>query len=413
MTNGFSSILRVDENKHQRILVYLIWVMMLGMIFSMKMTNVLLVTITAMAILYWYANGRVIAADRLTIFTILYFAIEVVGLTYTDRLNLGKGFAELETHLPFILVPILFLNFRVDGEKVTWGFYVYLVGCFLATVYCVYTNFRLSLAGGTLFDEVYFSYERVSEPIGLQAVYFALYISLAILIVLDLLLFEPKPTSSRQKFGLALLACYFTLILVASGARTAIVAVMALATLNLIMYAKQRKAYKMILVGLIVPTIFLVMIFLNPVVLSRFVDLTYNTTAGTRYDSYFARTYIWRSAAEAIADNVWFGVGTGDQQQGLLKSYEKNEFLAGIEFTYNAHNQYLQTMLALGIPGLLALLAILAIQFNRSLKKGDVLQLSFTLLFAFAFITESILSRSRGVVIFLFFAFLLQRRKVL
>jgi O-antigen ligase len=241
----------------------------------------------------------------------------------------------------------------------------------------------------------------------MQAVYFALYISLCILCILDILRGRYLALGKIKVMTFVVLLVFYLVIIVATGARTAIASLLIILVIVFVVYAIKFKMYKFIMAAVFVPIIFVALVLFNPVVSSRFEDLKYGKTEGTSYDSYFARINIWKPSIDLIGDNLWSGVGTGDQEYELMKKFSEHNYVAGIEFKFNTHNLYMQTMLGHGFLGLLCLLAILALQFFVAYNRGDLLYLSFVLLFSLAGLTESLLNRNKGVIIFLLFSFLL------
>src|SRR6185503_3496218 len=97
-----------------------------------------------------------------------------------------------------------------------------------------------------------------------------------------------------------------------------------------------------------IPVILLGFIFINPVVKTRFTDLAHKRAEGSNYGSYFARLDIWLPGLEAIKENIWLGVGTGDHQMEMNRKYEKYNYTEGVRLEFNIHNQYLHTILNLG-----------------------------------------------------------------
>lgn len=397
---------------YNRVLLILLLLFSFALIFPIVIANVILSLLSAIClILTVTVNRKQILKEfpLLTVFILLYFFLEVIGVFYTETENIKEAFFQLEKHLPFVTIPLIFLNTKLRRSDIDLILLFFVAGCFVAAIICTVVNLNLSLSEGQYFHEYYFSYERISEPIGMQPVYFALYQALAVLIIVDRILF--KQQSYRIKTLLALLALYLTLLLIASGARTATVAIMFLIVFKLAAYIIKNRAYKVIILAALVPIIFVAIIYFNPVVLSRFVDLTYNTTIGTKYDSYFARTEIWKSGWDVLEANYFFGVGTGDQESELLRSYDRNGYSPGIEFTFNMHNQYMQTVLCSGIIGLVLFLWIAKIQVAQAIRNKDFLYLSFIMLFLLACVTESTLNRNKGVLFYLFFSLLFFKRK--
>jgi O-antigen ligase len=73
----------------------------------------------------------------------------------------------------------------------------------------------------------------------------------------------------------------------------------------------------------------------------------------------------------------------------------------------NSHNQFLQTFLALGLPGILLLLSLFVFPIINSLKTKNYILFCFLVIVFLNFLTESMLETISGVVFFAFFYSLL------
>lgn len=394
----------LEGNKHDQVRLVLFLLLMISLPFTMKISNGLILLSVAYSLVFFFLQHRkAITLNSLTVSLLLYFFLEVLSLLNTE--NLKEGISILETHLAFLFVPLAFANFEISEKRRNQFFFAFATGCFLASLICVLVNIQLSLVEGKLFHEYYFSHDRVSDPIGMQAVYFALYLSLSILGILNFLKNKFTGLSINVKILLSLIVLYFLALIIASGARTIIIALMLIVVFNIVVHSLQKKSYKFLILSALIPFIFLLLILLNPVVSTRFADLRHTKAEDSNYDSYFARTNIWNPGIEAIQENLWFGVGPGDQQAELYKKFEKYNYSAGIEAKFNLHNQYLQTTLGLGAIGLLGFLSILVVQLVKAIRERDFLYLSFLMLFSIECLTESMLIRNKGIVFFLIFSF--------
>ena len=72
-----------------------------------------------------------------------------------------------------------------------------------------------------------------------------------------------------------------------------------------------------------------------------------------------ARTKITRGAWETAKENLWIGQGVGDYRERLVANDEATDFESGGNARYNAHNQYMESLVSTGMVGLATLLAML------------------------------------------------------
>ena len=125
------------------------------------------------------------------------------------------------------------------------------------------------------------------------------------------------------------------------------------------------------------------------------------------HESSAARILVWKAAMEVIKDDPIIGVGTGDVKKELRKVYKEKNIESAYEDHLNAHNQYIQTTVALGIIGLLVLLSFFFLPIIYAYKNNNPLYIIFLALVGFHFLFESMLERQAGVVFYAFFNSLL------
>jgi len=129
-----------------------------------------------------------------------------------------------------------------------------------------------------------------------------------------------------------------------------------------------------------------------------------NTIDGT-----FARVEILKVSLDLIRQHFIFGVGTGDVKNVYLHAYQQKNLYPVLKKRLNAHNQYFQTFVALGIIGLCILVFSLAVPLYRSLRNRQYLYALFIVIFTFNILFESMLETQAGVIFYAFFnAFLFQ-----
>jgi len=119
------------------------------------------------------------------------------------------------------------------------------------------------------------------------------------------------------------------------------------------------------------------------------------------------RIEIWKTSLDIIRSNILIGVGTGDVKDELIRNYKKNKIEGALEFRLNAHNQYLQTFITLGLPGIAALLLMLVLPMLAAFRSRYFLYFVFLLLFSLNILSESMLEIQAGVVWYAFFNIIL------
>lgn len=132
---------------------------------------------------------------------------------------------------------------------------------------------------------------------------------------------------------------------------------------------------------------------------NRLVDMRQQLRADERsnpYNGTLQRIAVWETSCELAADNLPFGTGTGDITDELCKRYEAKGYTFILDKRLNCHNQYLQHIVGLGIPGLLALLLFIGISLWEAVRQKDFLQGVWWFVIAGNLLVESMLETRAG-----------------
>lgn len=120
-------------------------------------------------------------------------------------------------------------------------------------------------------------------------------------------------------------------------------------------------------------------------------------------DNQLPRRIIWSEAVSLIQEKPLLGHGFGQVYDSLEKRYEAIGYTKGIANRFNAHNQFLESTLQLGIFGLLWWIITLSYLIILAVKKRDP-WLAYFLFTAIAYLSvESLLESQMGTVGFSFF----------
>ena len=109
------------------------------------------------------------------------------------------------------------------------------------------------------------------------------------------------------------------------------------------------------------------------------------------------RLTVWKSTLEICKKNLPWGVGTGDATDELGVNAVKKNYTNLIGHHFNAHNQYLQTLLTTGIPGILVLIAYCLHPLVAGFRKKNILYISFALMVILNLTVESMFEVRGGV----------------
>jgi O-antigen ligase len=127
----------------------------------------------------------------------------------------------------------------------------------------------------------------------------------------------------------------------------------------------------------------------------------------TNAESTAVRILIWGVAREAIAEHPLLGAGTGDAKDVLMEKYRSEGISGAYAHQLNAHNEYLQVLVALGLAGFVLLLCMLLLPAWIGFREHKAILPAFVALLALNFFPESMLETQAGVMFYGFFNSLL------
>lgn len=114
------------------------------------------------------------------------------------------------------------------------------------------------------------------------------------------------------------------------------------------------------------------------------------------------RFNIYGCALQQPSDYIAYGLGAGQSTAYLMEKYREKGFDYYIYKSYHAHNQYLEELMEIGIPGLLLfLLAWLSIPVCVR-KENRVLALLFFTLYGMNMLTDCMFGKFDGIVLWAF-----------
>ncbi|MFA8449929.1 MAG: O-antigen ligase family protein [Bacteroidales bacterium] len=326
--------------------------------------------------------------------SLVLYALYSIGTIYTPYLD--SALIDLRIKSALFFIPLLFLfdgknKSLWPGNKNVSRFFV--AGISIYLIYCIIRSFYFYLKTK---DFSVFFYEEFT-PFE-QHAYVALITDIAIAILFFYKEFF-KNTYVRVVLYAVLLSSLFFL-----SSRGGILALFLLLGIYFVyqVFIGKKRALAFKSIGII---LFFTIIFSwsSPVVRSGLMRLYQNPkvfSEGKKEDSGEPRLLIWEISWSLYKEKPVLGYGTGSVSEILTKVYAKNDYEEYATKRWNAHNQYLQTVLSIGAIGGIVLLFSLLLPFFISIRKRESLVFSALFLFMINLFTESMLERQTGVCLF-------------
>jgi O-antigen ligase len=318
--------------------------------------------------------------------------------------NPADPLSAIEVKLTFLLFPFLFFMFKFDKDVCKRVVVSFVSGCLFACLFCIARAFFYLFNG----DSSYFYYSNFS--FFMHSAYFAMYLNLAVVFVF-LFYFKWFKTEKAFKNISFFLISLFVLCILLCASKLGIITLFVLVPLLVIMELRNRLKLKHYIIALVSVIILCVGIYsVFPQVFDRLRSVavvTENNMDKTSVESSSVRVLIWNECKEIIKEKPLFGVGVSRANETLYKTYEKKGLTGALEHKLNAHDQFFQTAIGMGIIGLINLLVLVFGLIVYGIRKKNNLVLFFGLLITINFIVESMLQTSAGTVFFVFFMYFL------
>ncbi|HTN08891.1 O-antigen ligase family protein [Agriterribacter sp.] len=344
---------------------------------------------------------------------LLYLYI-VAGFFFSE--NFRVALSTLSTMLPFILFPVFIgtspLINRKLLRKINISFLISITATLLfAVVYNIINIAATGISSVMLFD----GYYHKLHSFGLTNIYYnwhptygAAFANLGIAILFHLY-FTPKNSHTRSQKILMLCTALFlsTSIFLLDS----LVGIGAYFILLLFLFIKQRKhrgyfntTFKKIL-ALSVLLIGIAILYINPFENAKIDSLKNKpiliTDVQSERNLFTIRLAKWSVYYDIFTSEPFFGTTLGDIADIRKENYTKRGFDYLALHNYNAHNQYMEILAALGVVGLSVFLMLLFSPLGWS--GVNALYFPFFIICLITFCTESVLHRQQGILFFMFF----------
>ena len=338
----------------------------------------------------------------------LMFLTLLVGLCYTENMDYGKYIIERNLGFlvfPFITIPITTIS-KKNQKRL---FNIFLLSSAALGIYClgVATQYYLETGSAYLNDSTHFVYnvfmhQLLTEPAGMHAIYFSLYLSFGGSVIVYLLAYQKEINQPTKILYFSYLLFSALLLFLLKSSNFAFIYPLTLCGILGLRYRAQLLKKTTYMISAIILFISVVAFSFN-IISTKLESLEIETNySSPNMRPLSQRMAIWNNSIDVIKKDWIKGTGTGDAEDELRKAYKESNFNIGLASNYNSHNMFLQYWMSNGVI-MIGLYIILLLQsFCFSLKYKQYLLLIFLVLFTSFSLTESTLQTQRGIVFFLF-----------
>ncbi len=408
-------------NKKNRNSNSIFYYLFLLLIFFIPINNHIVSYIIGAIVIIWLIEGNFnnkfknILKNPYTFLFSGYFILYFIGLFYSK--NISFGLFDLQIKLSLFIFPVIFSSFDKEfrsslTSNVSHLFKAYILGCLLACLIClINATYQYIKDEGYIINFYYTDFSILFHPS-----YFSMYINFAFAIIVYYLIekqIKPNISFLISHIPYLILLLFFSVIIILLSSKAGILTLVLIYVLSIIYLFVYKKKY---LVSLVI------LLIIIPLFYSLFFIFTYSLkraesfqkalasksyTNNKTQDGTSSRILVWNTSINLIKQHPLFGVGTGDIKDVLMAKYKETHITWAYENKLNAHNQYLQTFIAIGILGFIFLLLSLLIPFIISIRKNCFLYFIFLCLIIVNLSVESMFERQAGVVFYAFFNSLL------
>ena len=413
--------LKAENKEHSSFVPFILLIATIPL--SLGINNVCLMLFALSVAVKFKKNHFLFQGSLMLVISLfLLFALSIFW-----SIDVSKSLKSLPKAIGLLLVPILFLfmqPFTKEQVQKIIKYYSYAMVLYVL-FYLIKALVRYFISGNT---QVFFYHELVTEPV--NAIHVSVFVAIAFFY------FFNRITKTTIEIFICFLLFGFLLLL---SSKNILIVFSALIVFNfyIVFSKKTQKNTVTIIVG---ATFILFILFFgkikerfNEEFQSNFVE---NIDAGSfnrnmqgvqvisikeawtkekfTPNDYFPGTsfrvlqirIFWELLSEEPI--FWSGFGLNAAQKKIEeKAIQYNLFLGkekgeGYQ-SKNFHNQYIQIFAETGVFGVLILLIILFFNGKKTIQSKDFVQISFAVLMISLFLTESFLSRQRGVMFFALF----------
>ena len=326
-----------------------------------------------------------IKTDRLLLIHFLYLGLIIITAARED--TFGSFVKVLEKQF-MLIMPFFFFKLKfTDGEyRNVFKFFI------VSVVYASVVNLILVIDKLPEINDFYKFSWHLGKSAWFASNYLSLFGCLAVLFLFNSF-FEKRLFSWFWSIAIFIFLIGFLAVL---GSRTSFFSMILI--MFFLLAVKAMKNRKLLIVLIIFMISAPVLIATIPYFRFRVTVLfTHGFVADPRY-------FIYQAVENVLESKPWLGLGFTGRDEALMHQYTHvSEYLEGISEQYNGHNQFFDTAMVCGVPGLILLFALYGFSLYRGFKRKNFMAVAFVLMIILNSLTESILERNKGILLFSFF----------
>ena len=352
--------------------------------------------LVALLAITWLAEGDLINRFKsmirqpIILLLIAVYLSLLFGMIHTQ--DTSGGWNSLLLKLPLLLFPLIFSTSFVSRQTFRWMLIGFVTATLVGTAYCL---IRILTEGISATWQV--SYTRLSNVINLHPTIFSMYIAFAAVAATYLLLHSVRPSLWRM-IALIPMWLWFGLNMILLSSRAGLIVMFLLVVVGAITLVVHRRWLWAAVMLAIVAAVTIESPRLFGYTISR-VMVAVNVVSGGAPDT---RKVLWEESARLVARYPVFGVGTGDVEKELFIALSETHAEVA-KPDRHSHNQYLQTALAIGIPGALLLMSSLLWPLVFSMRRRYAVYAVFLVSVMVFLIFDGIWEIQSGLIFYAFF----------
>lgn len=327
------------------------------------------------------------------------YLLYILGVFFSE--NASLALRDVEKTLTLLIIPLILFSHKKEdfNEKLTivflgTGLMAGILICWGNVVHSILNrDSKMWLDQASYFFEWVYTDWNLVKPLDTHPSYFGV----LIVIFLYGLLSNGDFKDFRKKYvKLVLLITPYLVFLIATSSRIALLSLILL--MGFLFFKNKNKNKKKWLSLFFVIPVFL-FLFSNTDYLVRKSSQIVDSDGNITLDRYQRWKDIWQ--VFQIQDSFFTGVGIGNTQEIYNQAYILGAHKTAYFNHYNAHNQYLEFFVGMGLIGLMYYLFVIGYWIKITRLKA--LSLAIILILTLFSMSESIFKRSQGIFIFAYF----------